>query len=90
MAVFSGARQGTQAAVANQQPGIVTPAMAASTMHDELGEEARKLANGNSNVPTHPAMTPTEGADTGETNGDSQTQPGVIIVKGAKPRGTPG
>jgi hypothetical protein len=96
-------RQGTASAVANQEPGlndpaqiskspsnVVKPITAAATMHDELDEEARKLANGSTNVPIHPAMTPTEGADTQETEGDSQTRSGVIVVKTPPPRGTPG
>ena len=99
-------REGTASAVAGQPPGIVdpanpartakspantvTPVSAAASMHDDLGQEAAKLANGSTNVPTHPAMQPTEGNDTQETMGDSQTRPGVIIVKNAKPRGTPG
>jgi hypothetical protein len=99
-------RQGTASATANQAPGfvdpanpartakspsnVVSPVTAAATMHDDLATEAVKLANGNTNVPTHPAQAPTEGQDTQETSGDSQTRAGVIIVKGAQPRGTPG
>ena len=105
MRAFHG-RQGTASALANQAPGFVdpanpartakspantvTPVSAAASMHDDLGQEAAKLANGSTNVPTHPAMQPTEGNDTQETMGDSQTRPGVVIVKNAKPRGTPG
>jgi hypothetical protein len=105
MRAFHG-RQGTSSALANQAPGfvdpanpartakspsnVVTPVRAAATMFDPLEEDARKLANGSTNVPTHPAMTPTEGDDTQETEGDSQTRAGMIVVKGANPRGTPG
>ena len=105
MRLFHG-RQGTASAVAGQVPGLRDPAdpsriaksyannhspiIAAASMHDDLGEEARKLANGSTNVPTHPAMTPTEGSDTQETQGDSQTRRGMIVVKSALPRGTPG
>lgn len=105
MRAFHG-RQGTASAEANQAPGfvdptnpariakspanIVTPITAAATMHDDLSEEARKLANGNENVPIHPAQVPTEGQDTQETEGDSDTRAGVIVVKNARPRGTPG
>ena len=99
-------RQGTASAVSGQAPGVVdpanpartakspantvTPVTAAASMHDDLGQEAVKLANGSTNVPTHPAMTPTEGQDTQETQGDSQTRAGMIVIKGANPRGTPG
>jgi hypothetical protein len=105
MRAFHG-RQGTASALANQAPGfvdptnpaltakspanVVTPVTAAASMHDDLGEEARKLANGNENVPIHPAQAPTEGQDTQETEGDSDTRSGAIVFKGAKPRGTPG
>jgi hypothetical protein len=105
MRAFHG-RQGTASALANQAPGFVdpanpartakspantvTPVTAAASMHDDLSEEARKLANGSTNVPTHPAMTPTEGNDTQETEGDSVTRAGVMVVKNALPRGTPG
>jgi hypothetical protein len=99
-------RQGTSSALANQAPGfvdpanpariakspsnVVTPVIAAASMHDELGQDATKLANGSTNVPTHPAMQPTEGDDTQETMGDSVTRPGFIAVKNSRPRGTPG
>lgn len=105
MRAFHG-RQGTASAFAGQAPGFVDPAdpsrmakqranvdgvqRAAASMHDDLAEEARKVANGAENVPIHPAQdSPTEGSDTQETEGDSQTR-GISIVKNAKPRGTPG
>jgi hypothetical protein len=106
MRLFHGARQGTQSAAANQAPGIVDPAnpsrtakspanrdfvtVAAASMHDDLAQEARRLANGNENVPVHPAQLPSEGDDTGETEGDSDTRSGAFVVKTPKPRGTPG
>ena len=59
-------------------------------MHNSLSDDAKMIANGSTNVPTHPAMTPTEGSDTQETQGDSQTRTGMVVVKNALPRGTPG
>jgi hypothetical protein len=89
MRLFHG-RQGTASAVAGQVPGLRDPAdpsrmaksyannsspvVAAASMHDDLGEEARKLANGSRNVPIHPAQTPTEGSDTQETEGDGSVR----------------
>ena len=68
----------------------VSPVEAAATMHNGLSDNAKMIANGSKNVPTHPAMTPTEGSDTQETEGDSQTRKGMIVVKNSLPRGTPG
>lgn len=70
--------------------GYVTPQFAAATMHNNLAENAREIAHGNSNVPIHPAQVPSEGSDTQETEGDSVTRAGGIVIKTAKPRGTPG
>lgn len=98
MRAFHGARQGTQSATANQAPGFVdptnpartakspantvTPVTAAASMHDELGEEVRKLANGSVNVPIHPAQVPSEGSDTQETEGDGSVRDPTGIGRG--------
>jgi hypothetical protein len=97
MRAFHG-RQGTQSALGNQAPGFVdpanpariakspsnvlTPVTAAASMHDDLGEEARKLANGNMNVPIHPAQVPSEGLDTQETEGDGSVRDPTGIGRG--------
>jgi hypothetical protein len=91
-------RQGTAQAVAGQIPGlrdpadparmakaysnVVSPVTAAASMHDDLGEEARKLANGSENVPIHPAQVPTEGSDTQETEGDGSVRDPTGIGRG--------
>lgn len=98
MRAFHGARQGTQSAAANQAPGfvdpvnpartakspanVVTPVTAAASMHDDLSEEARKLANGSMNVPIHPAQVPSEGSDTQETEGDGSVRDPTGIGRG--------
>lgn len=45
------------AAEATAAPGFthVTPEVAASTMHDDLADNANSLASGTRNVPVHPA-----------------------------------
>lgn len=91
-------RQGTQSALSNQPPGIVdpanpartakspanlvTPVIAAATMHDDLGQEAQRLANGSRNVPIHPAQVPSEGSDTQETEGDGSVRDPTGIGRG--------
>ena len=88
-------RQSTASAVAGQPPGIsdptwtakspsnvVSPIIAAASMHDDLGEEARKLANGSLNVPIHPAQVPSEGSDTQETEGDGSVRDPTGIGRG--------
>ena len=52
----------------------VTPVEAAATMHNDLSDDAKQVANGNRNVPIHPAQTPTEGSDTQETEGDGSVR----------------
>jgi hypothetical protein len=94
---FHGARQGTGSAVENQAPGFVDPAdpsrtakqpardgvvRAAATMFDPLEEDVRKLANGSQNVPIHPAMVPSEGSDTQETEGDGSVRDPTGIGRG--------
>jgi len=51
-------------------------------MHDDLGEQARKLANGSLNVPIHPAQVPTEGTDTQESEGDGSVRDPTGIGRG--------
>jgi hypothetical protein len=97
MRLFHG-RQDTQSAIANLPPGIVdpanpsrtakspanivTPVVAAATMHDDLGMEAQRLANGSMNVPIHPAQVPSEGSDTQETEGDGSVRDPTGIGRG--------
>lgn len=98
MRAFHGAKQSTGSAQANRAPGFDNahdparlskspantggPVVAAATMHDDLGEEARKLANGNANVPIHPAQVPSEGSDTQETEGDGSVRDPTGIGRG--------
>lgn len=97
MAAFRGAKQGTASAQANRTPGLdnphdpariakspatTAPTVAAATMHDDLAEEARKLANGNENVPIHPAQVPSEGSDTQESEGDGSVRDPSGIGRG--------
>lgn len=76
MRAFHGAAQGTQSAEANEAPGFnrISPVEAAATMHDGLSDDAKQVANGSTNVPIHPAQTPTEGSDTQETEGDGSVR----------------
>jgi hypothetical protein len=98
MRAFHGAKQDTASAQANRAPGFdnphdpariakspantVTPVVAAATMHDSLAEDAKKLANGNENVPIHPAQVPSEGSDTQETEGDGSVRDPTGIGRG--------
>lgn len=54
--------------------GKISPVEAAATMHNGLSDNAKQLANGEKNVPIHPAQTPTEGSDTQETEGDGSVR----------------
>jgi hypothetical protein len=51
-------------------------------MFDPLAEDVRKLANGSQNVPIHPAMVPSEGSDTQETEGDGSVRDPTGIGRG--------
>jgi hypothetical protein len=98
MAAFRGAKQGTASALSDRAPGYdnphdpariakspantISPIVAAATMHDSLGQDARKLANGNLNVPIHPAQVPSEGSDTQETEGDGSVRDPSGIGRG--------
>ena len=97
MRAFHGARQGTGSAVENQAPGFYDPAdpsrlakqpardgvvSAAASMFDPLEEDARKLASGTENVAIHPAMVPSEGSDTQETEGDGSVRDPTGIGRG--------
>jgi hypothetical protein len=65
----------TQGAEALQQGfSRVTPVEAAATMHNDLSDNAKQLADGSKNVPIHPAQLPTEGTDTNETEGDGSVR----------------
>jgi hypothetical protein len=79
-------RQGTRSAMADKVPGADDPASvtirAAMTMHDDLAEEARKLANGSRNVPLHSAMVPREGSDAQGFGGDSAAHDPTGIGRG--------
>lgn len=52
----------------------VSPVEAAATMHNDLSDNAKQIANGNRNVPIHPAQAPTEGSDSQETEGDGSVR----------------
>jgi hypothetical protein len=73
---FHGAAQGTQSAEANEAPGFdrVSPIEAAATMHNDLADDTKQVADGSQNVPIHPAQVPTEGSDTQETEGDGSVR----------------
>ena len=59
----------TQGAEALQGPtGNITPKFAAATMHNDLSDDARQLAQGDKNVPVHPAF---EGSDKQGYGGDA-------------------
>ena len=76
MRAFHGARQDTLGAEANLAPGFdaIKPETAAAMMHNNMLDDAKKLANGFKNVPIHPAQVPTEGSDTNETEGDGSVR----------------
>jgi hypothetical protein len=73
---FHGARQDTLGAEANLAPGFdaIAPETAAATMHNGLADNAKQVANGDRNVPLHPAQVPSEGTDTNETEGDGSVR----------------
>jgi hypothetical protein len=52
----------------------ISPVEAAASMHNDLADDAKQVANGSKNVPIHPAQTPTEGSDTQETEGDGSVR----------------
>ena len=76
MRAFHGAAQNTLGAEANLAPGFdpVDPKTAAASMHNDLSDNAKQLANGSGNVPIHPCQVPSEGADTNETEGDGSVR----------------
>lgn len=77
MRAFHGARQGTRSASAGSSPGFdwadpdTKPTVAVATMHNTLADDAVQLANGERNVPIHPAQVATEGDDKQGWGGDA-------------------
>jgi len=65
--------KGSKSAEATASPGFksISPQDAAATMHDDLSDDAKKLANGSRNVPIHPAQVATEGSDKQGWGGDA-------------------
>lgn len=62
--------------------GYVTPKFAAATMHNDLSDDERLLAQGGHNIPIHPAQVPSEGSDTQETEGDASVRDPTGIGRG--------
>ena len=60
----------------------VSPVEAAATMHNDLSDDAKMLAQGDRNVPIHPSMVPSEGSDTQETEGDGSVRDPTGIGRG--------
>jgi hypothetical protein len=52
----------------------VSPVEAAATMHNDLADDTKQIADGSKNVPLHPSQVPTEGTDTQETEGDGSVR----------------
>jgi hypothetical protein len=77
MRAFHGARQNTLGAEDNLAPGV-----AAANMHEGLADDVKQVADGDRNVPIHPAQVPTEGADTQETEGDGSVRDPTGIGRG--------
>lgn len=73
MRAFHGARQDTLGAEANLAPGFnaIKPETAAATMHNDLADNAKQVANGLKNVPIHPCQVPSEGSDKQGYGGDA-------------------
>ena len=73
----------TQGAEALQQGfHAVSPVEAAATMHNDLSDDEKMLAQGGRNVPIHPSMVPSEGSDTQETEGDGSVRDPTGIGRG--------
>lgn len=69
------ATQGAEAnGVMGTAEGRVSPVFAAATMHNGLDDNAKQVADGEKNVPIHPAQVPNEGSDTQETEGDGSVR----------------
>ena len=51
-----------------------SPVEAAATMHNDLSDDAKMVADGSKNVPLHPSQVPSEGSDTQETEGDGSVR----------------
>lgn len=65
-------------------PGFdkLSPETAAATMHNNLAENAREIANGADNVPIHPAQVATEGSDKQGYGGDASRRDPTGIGRG--------
>ena len=75
------ATQGAEA-VSVMGHGYVTPQFAASSMHNDLSDDSKQIAQGYANVPIHPAQVPSEGSDTQETEGDGSVRDPTGIGRG--------
>lgn len=62
--------------------GAVSPKYAAAVMHNDLSDDAKQLAQGNQNVPIHPAQVPTEGSDKQGWGGDAARHDPTGIGRG--------
>jgi hypothetical protein len=62
--------------------GYVSPQFAAATMHNDLSDDERQLAQGGENIPLNPAMVPSEGSDGQETEGDGSVRDPTGIGRG--------
>lgn len=60
----------------------ISPVEAAATMHNDLSDDERMLAQGGRNIPIHPAQVPSEGSDTQETEGDGSVRDPTGIGRG--------
>ena len=70
----------TEGVEALQGPsGDVTPKFAAATMHNDLADNARQLAQGDKNVPVHPAF---EGSDKQGYGGDASSHDPTGVGRG--------
>lgn len=62
--------------------GRTSPVEAAATMHNDLADDAKQIAQGYRNVPIHPSQVPSEGTDTQETEGDGSVRDPTGIGRG--------
>lgn len=62
--------------------GIVSPQFAAASMHNDLSDDAKQIANGERNVPIHPNQVPDEGSDKQGWGGDAAQHDPTGIGRG--------
>jgi hypothetical protein len=84
MRAFHGARENTLGAETNLAPGfnLVSPKVAAATMHNDLADDVKQIADGTKNVPIHPAQVATEGSDKQGYGGDAAQHDPTGIGRG--------